>query len=112
MAKRRNATSEVVLETPAAASAPAKPPQPSRQELLAEFVRHREEGKAHYEKADHILTILLKKVKVGGKVAHPVTGEEYRVVDNFEKKNLYFRPCGIRRFELQSIKGTKKTPIS
>jgi len=104
-------------EVPPAPAAP-EPPAPEgrkltkRQELLVEWVRHREEGKAHYEAADLALGMLAKKMKPGQKVKHPVTEEEFTLTDNFaEGKNVSFGIVGVRRYELKAVRGTKKTPL-
>lgn len=91
-------------------AAAKKKKKKTKEELLVEWVRHREEGKRHYEAAEAAFNELMKKVKVGKTVTHPVTGEEFTMTDNFATKNVSFRPCGVNRLELKPVKGTKRTP--
>lgn len=89
-----------------------KPKGPTKEALLVQYVAAREEGKRQYEAADLALQQLIKKVKVGKTVKHPVTSEEFVMTDNFAVKNVSYRPCGVNRLELKPVKGTKRTPAA
>lgn len=96
----------------AAGTPPKRKKQSKKQQQLTEWLHHREEGRRHYENADRILDAIMKKMAPGAKVKHPVTGEEFVVVDNFASKSKCWTVTAVRRFDLKPVKGTRITPVS
>lgn len=101
-----------VADAPTPPAKPKKAKGPTKEQLLVQWVQAREEGKRQYEAADLALQQLIKKVKVGKTIKHPVTQEEFVMTDNFAVKNVSYRPCGVNRLELKPVKGTKRTPAA
>jgi hypothetical protein len=99
---------------------PIKPKKPSKKamaealvqaqakaELLKQVVSNRQQGADYYAAADRFLEYLIGGMKVGERITHPDTGEVFELIDNFAAKNKAWKPCGITRFDIKAVKGTK-----
>lgn len=73
-----------------------------RAALAKAVLRHRDRGRAEYERSDRALTELLSKVKPGKPFALG-DGRQAQIVDLFAEKLKVFRSHGIARFELQVV---------
>jgi hypothetical protein len=69
---------------------------------IRDYRRLVERGKKAYQQADELFAEFLPKLS--GSVFE-VDGVRLQLVDNFAEKNIAFRPCGVKRFELKEVRG-------
>lgn len=63
----------------------------------------REKGGRHYKRADRALDEIAAAVKPGEEIPLNEAGRKAVLVDLYADKNVVFKPCGVRRYELKVI---------
>lgn len=61
----------------------------------------KEQAKACYERMDELTEKIGKLLPPGEEVDYPRLQKTVRMVDNFEDRNVVFRPAAVRRFEIK-----------
>ncbi len=84
----------------------SKTATPTAEELLNDYVEHREAGKEHYAAADEALAALVERLRPirGKKVLTHASGRQFELVDQFAEKNTVFGHAGVRRYDLKELK--------
>jgi len=87
----------------------AKVPEQEMKDLLEEFIGERDRGKECYKHAEEIVGKLL--VFMPTDTVYVLSdGRQIKLVDNFEKTNVIFRPAAARRFDIVELKDKDKLP--
>lgn len=90
---------------PSVASELARPKEASR-ELAGKILRclaARERGGRNYKRADRLLDELAAAVTPGEEILLNQAGRKAVLVDLYAERNVVFKPCGVRRYELKII---------
>jgi hypothetical protein len=67
---------------------------------IVAMLRARDAGKAGYARADELLEEIVGEIQVGKQIKLG-DGTIAELVDNFEKGNKAWKPCGISRFDIK-----------
>lgn len=84
----------------------AKVKQEDSATLAKKAFRAKESGKRAYARADRFLDQLIKRgAQPGEEILDEAGTPVAKIVDNFAEKNVSYKPCGVRRFELKEVNG-------
>lgn len=72
-------------------------------DLVRSCLRARESGKRAYARADRLLDELASSVEIGEPIVLNESGKKAILKDQFADKSIVWKPCGVRRFELEII---------
>jgi hypothetical protein len=68
---------------------------------IRRYFAEREAGRLAYRRSDRLLAEIARNLTPG--VPVQLDGREVILVDLFAGKDVVFRPCGVRRFELEWV---------
>lgn len=72
-------------------------------EKVLRYLTARERGGRYYKRADRLLDELAAEIAPGQEIVLNEAGRKAVLVDLYADRNVVFKPCGVRRYELKIL---------